>query len=1623
MAGSISDQLQQARRELLDLSGRNRLLNTPLGRGRSTRVDVVDERSTDVFRLLVLERREMSFAAAPDESATVPDSTADATQAEAVHEAGSDVPADGWDGTAAADEDKAADTGGGDVASKLTQPEDVQDTSDSRYADRVLQTSLASDQLQKRLLRLHVEARTFEEEQGVNCLFLALGFLEWYEAPNSDRPRFAPLVLIPVELNRKSANAKFRIRALEDDLATNLSLQEKLKVEFRLSLPDLDDTEELDITAYFDQVERLIADQPRWRVQRDRMTLWFFSFAKFLMFRDLLPEAWPQERRLEERSLVRGLLSDGFRHEPPVIEEQESLDAHFAPRDLMHVVDADSSQAIVIEEMRRGRHLIVQGPPGTGKSQTITNMIATAVKDGRRVLFVAEKMAALQVVKSRLDRIGLGDICLELHSHKASKREVFAELERTLQLGKPKPMNFDVPAAEHVRTRDRLNRYVEQLHTPIEPSGLTPYAIIGRLCRLKAAGIEPLPMELPDIRSWSQVTFREKQQLLRELTGHVRELGVPVNHPCWGITREEPLLPSDVTALQMLFNQLRQTVADYRGMAARLAGHLRVTWSDENAASNAVHQMVRLTELLQAMPPLDREAFADEVWTRQRSEIERAVSVLQELSQCRAVVNEVGADIIWETPLVEARRHLAAYGRSWLRWLCRPWRDARRTLLGVLKGPAPRTLDDKLRLLDHVIRGQKCRQELQTGTPLDQSGRAAFGSLWKGPDSPAESLTAILDWDARCRKESLPAGFPEVVRHWQPTLETRDILESVRRSSEQVELLSTKLIEMLGVSLPALTGQTEFVHVPLAQWAEFLERWSQSGDQLNRWIVFQRRLQSLGPAGLGALIPLIESGYQYEQLVDRFELQFAEVVMRQILRERDALAGFDRLTHEDLQRQFQQRDRERLELARREVALAHYDLIPAGGDAGEVGIVRAETRKKRRHRSVRQVLKDAGRAVQAMKPVFMMSPISVAQFLEPGSLSFDVLIIDEASQVRPVEALGAIARCQQLIVVGDNKQLPPTQFFDKAIGDDESEPDDGEMAAGDVESILDLCDARNLPSRMLRWHYRSRHHSLIAVSNREFYENGLFVVPSPERKSGHRGLHFRHVSDGIFDRGASRTNHIEARAVAQEMLRHALTTPQLSLGVGTFSVAQRDAILDELELLRRQHPEAESFFSEGHAEPWFVKNLENIQGDERDVILISVGYGRDRSGYFAMGFGPLSMQGGERRLNVLITRARERCEVFSSIRAADIDVSRTQSRGTAALKLFLEYAETGRIETGRSSGREVDSEFEAQVADQLRKHGYELECQVGVAGFFIDLAVVAPDQPGRYLLGIECDGATYHASRWARDRDRLREQVLTDHGWTLYRIWSTDWFQSQDQQLRRLLAFIEDVRAAGASQPTEVQEPAPPVVRSAVIPASGRTSIEREAAEASDGESTDEPGVQYQEADFAVAGSGASILEMNPGELRELVLKIVEIEGPVHVDEVARRLTTLCGQTRTGVRITAAVEQALKAVVQRGELRQADDFYWLTSQTAFPVRDRELVNSATLRKPEYLPPVEIRAGIKDFVIRHISATSDECVKGLARLLGFKSTSQQLRQNIEIQIEWMVAHQELIREGMSLRSSG
>jgi len=1599
----LHSRLEAARGELLDKTMRNRLINTRRTSTRSGRLEIIDERADEIFRLLVQEKKALTFLPRPEDEETAEREREAAPLAE-------DEP------RAPSQNDDMEGSGGEPADSpRLLQPDEDEGPPDSaepaeHHLDNKLQTELPSEKLQKRLLKLFYDARTFEEEQGVNTLYLAVGFLKWFEDDNSDTERFAPLLLLPVKLDRSSANARFRLRYTDDDITTNLSLQEKLREDFGLRLPDVPDVEELSPTAYFDQVRRVIETRARWQVLDDDMVLWFFSFAKFLMYRDLHPEAWAAERPIEAHPLVSALMQDGFRHEPPICPDSGNIDPCFHPADLTHVLDADSSQTIAIEEIRQGRNLVVQGPPGTGKSQTIANLIATAVSEGKKVLFVAEKMAALEVVKRRLDNVGLGEICLELHSHKANKRAVLQELERTLSQRRPKTVDLAGQADNLCRHRDMLNRHAEIMHSYLEPAHVTPHQALGELVRLRAAGVEPADFELVEPLAWSKSDVREKQNMLEDLAVHLGEIGDPRQNP-WRGVQVGALLPMDIQRLAATLPDLVERLQRLMAATDRLAELLDYGRADTLLDGST---LARFARRLGEAPTMDRRALAAEVWKDQRPLIDDLLKTGAALARARTELRDTVIDQAWETDVATARWRLAAYGRSWFRIFNGDYRRARATLRAILRERPPKSLDERLNLLDRLIQGQKAARRLGE-PPFSQLGPAAFGSLWRGADSDFAALERIAQWERACRAANLPENFRQVAAAIddQPAVDAavKDIAADLKPLYEELK----QLFARLELDLERAFGVQDIRSVSLRALEARLQAWAADREGVTKWIAYHIRWRRVAEHGMAALAERIEAGeVPAPEMLDRFQMAYYEQIMRAAFAQHPELAAFDGVSHEQLLAKFKRLDLERIELTRQQVALAHYRGLPTrGGDAGEVGLLRREMKKKRRHLPLRQLLGQAGHAVQAVKPVFMMSPISVAQYLEPGVLQFDLLLIDEASQVRPVEALGAVARARQMAVVGDERQLPPTQFFDRVVGDDGRDPTDDDFHAGDLESILGLCEGQNMPSRMLRWHYRSRHHSLIALSNHEFYENNLYVVPSPFHGEGGFGLRFHHVADGVFDRGRSRTNRREAIAIAEAVMEHAASHPDKTLGVGAFSVAQRDAILDEIELRRRQAPELESFFATGSAEPFFVKNLENIQGDERDVILISVGYARDESGFISMNFGPLNAEGGERRLNVLITRARERCEVYSSITADDIDLARTRARGAQALKSFLSYARTGFLDAEATGVGSYDSEFERQVGRALKDAGFEVHAQIGVAGFFIDLGIVDPERPGRYLLGIECDGASYHSARSARDRDRLRQQVLEDRGWIIHRIWSTDWFNRPEDQLRKVLESVERAKAVWASRDNGAAAASP---RRTAAPRSSNGAIDRH--EASDED--DDPGdaalsQPYEEADFPIH-LDAEIHDVEVAVLAEIVSRVVEIEGPVHQDEVARRTAYLWGLSRVGSRIAACVEEALAEAVHQGRIAQQGLFHAPADQAEPPIRNREDVGSANLRKAEYLPPAEIRAALIAVIAAHLGMTADEAATRVARLLGFRSTGGQLRQAIQDEIDLLLRDGELEPRG-------
>lgn len=1560
----ILELLERARRELLDLSTRNRLLSAPVNSKSARVIQVQDELAPEVFRRLVRERKAFSF---------LPGSTSGPAEP---------LRAPGEDSTAGQrDEDEIG----------LPPPDETEDEATGlakRHVDCRLQTSLSPEGLYRRLLDLYRDALTTVEETGVNVLYLGLGQLKWFEAEQPETPRFAPLVLVPVELFRQNASDRFHLKAREEDGEENLSLRAKLHADFGLTLPEFPDPEELDLERYFQAVTQAVAGEPTWQVLPNAILLGFFSFAKLLMYRDLDPDHWPADRPLLERPFVSQLLGGGFPPADPPIPEDTALDQLIPVERLDHVVDADGSQTLAIEMVRQGRSLVIQGPPGTGKSQSITNLIATAVLDGKRVLFVAEKLAALEVVKRRLEREGLGELCLELHSNKASKRAVLEEIGNTWTLGRPRSDALEQVLSELEAHRSKLNSHVQTLHAVHPATGLTPFRVLGELVRLGDQGLAGAQLDLVGAETWDGAARGQREQLVMALAERLQQMGLPSQHP-WRGVRRETVLQIDLPPLTSLMRSAAEKLATVQATGRALAATLRLA---EPADLTAASRLAVLTEQMERAPVVDRQALAAGAWTAGWEQLSQLLSAGERWAKASSTLDSAVTPAAWGKDFEPLRACFVARGRSWWRFLSGEYRRAMREWRGVLKGKLPGRFEARLALLDELVAGQGALRAVSAANEL---GAAAFGQIWRAERSDWVHLRRVLEWV----RDQQAAGRGEDFRRTFAALE--DVPAAcalgtrLRGELQAAQEVVGRLCAELKLDLAGAFGVGTLEAIPFREWEARLSLWLRNPEALSRWIQYYVRACQGQQLGLGPLVEGLSGGAIPANAAGAaFRRACHARILREMTRLNPELACFDGESHGQTVRAFQKLDQDRLTLAKYRVLAAHHERMPnRHAGVGAVGIVNGELGRKRGHRPVRKLLLDAGSVVQAIKPVFMMSPLSVAQFLAPGAVEFDLLVVDEASQVQPVDALGAIARCKQIVVVGDRRQLPPTHFFarltsEETAGDDAIE---GAAQAQETESILQLCCARGLPEAMLRWHYRSRHHSLIAVSNQEFYENRLFIVPSPYAATSELGLHFRQVPDGVFDSGGTGTNRVEAKTICRAVIEHARRRPNLTLGVAAFSVRQQQAILDELELLRRENPDTEPFFNGHPDEPFFVKNLENVQGDERDVILISIGYGRDLNGSLAMRFGPLANEGGERRLNVLISRARQRCEVFASITAEDIDLERAQGQGVRSLKAFLQFAQTGRLSAAHRTEREADSPFEEAVRAALEAQGHSIHPQVGVAGFFVDLAVVDRERPGRYVLGIECDGAAYHSSRSARDRDRLRQAVLEDHGWIIHRLWSTDWFQRPAEQLQRAIAAIERARSTGAD--TRRRET---LEREAL-----EAEISREEEPAAEVPPTGLAAEAYQTASFSPP-RGREPHELSAKEMVDVLFRIVQAEGPIHEDEVVVRVKDLWGLQRAGSRIQDLVAKGIRSLLVGKRCIREDDCL-AVPDAPIRIRNREKATSPGLRKPELLPPAEVRAAILALLEAAHGVRPPELPTALARLLGFKTTTATLRELVQRQL--------------------
>ena len=1432
MATALAAALEEARRGLLDLSTRNRLLSLPAA-GRSRGVLLLDDEDADFVLTQLAAGRAFSFEASGVEEAPAEDAPRKRAPKRAAKA----------DGVAVAKAGSARE---------------------ERQRDDRLSVHLTPADLAKKLRDIIADARTAREESGVPSLFLALGALAWRDPGTPETERLAPLVLIPAVIEREGVSNQFRLRATPEEAAENLSLREKLG-SMGVTLPAFE-PDAYDPTKWAEAVAAVIQGRDGWRVDADAMAVGLFSFAKFLMWRDLSPEANPG---LADHPLVRALVGgEALPPQPEAFPDDADVDEAIPVEKLDHVVEVDGSQALATELARRGGHVVIQGPPGTGKSQSICNILAQAVLDGRTVLFVAEKLAALEVVQRRLTNLGLGAACLELHSEKQSKRAVLDELRATLALPLPAAPARDAVVKRLGDMRGRLNRHAGAMRGPVGASGLALHRVVGGLVALRQRGVAAPDFSLPAPDAEQLQAWRDAAA---ELFARAREGG---SASVWrGVT-----VSLDATAAERLM--------------ARLPGWIRAFSAAPGTPAEASTAIARAEAVARALG----EAAPDDAGYQGGAT--RIAALRADLAALATPDPRLKPQAWRVAGLAEARATLAQSG-GMFGFLSGARRAAQATLAEVARDPGA----EPLAVLDAAMALAAAAARLEEAEPW---ARIAFGVAWRdgsvvAPAAPIAPLRAAL---AACAELRETTGY-----------------------------------------------RTETAFAALA---ETLTAWASDPDALQPWLAWHRACATAPE--LAPLATLLAEGkLQPEAAPDAAEYATLEALLRAAMRDNPALAAFDGTGMDRVVEDFRTADAARVTLTRAEASFAHAQRMRAVRDSPGVTLLKGEMEKRRGHLPVRELLLRTGSTVQAIKPIFMMSPLSVAQFLSPPhglkpGLTFDLLVMDEASQIEPVDALGAIARCRQMVVVGDDKQMPPTRFFQRMTQDDDGEEDasrgDG-VAAREVESILGLANARGVPNAMLRWHYRSRHESLIATSNQEFYGNRLLVLPSPRPRSAALGLSLVRV-EGRFDSGGTGTNAAEAVAVAEAVMRHARETPDDTLGVAAFSVKQRDAIIDAVEKLRRESPETEAFFNAHPGEPFFVKNLENVQGDERDSIMISVGYGRDKDGKLAMRFGPLSAEGGERRLNVLITRAKKRCIVFSGIGAEEIDLARAAGRGVAALKTFLAFAAdtTGAL---RATGAASDSPLGAAISRVVEGAGKRPVQRVGLSGLFLDVA--AAGEAG-FDLGIETDGADWAALRCARDRDRGRQGALGAMGWKLARSWSLDWLNRPASAEARLRA------ALGA-----------PVVEAVATAAPAETGLAQPYAEAVLEVPRDKP---IPDVPFAA--------------LAGIVAQIIAAEAPVHTDAVMERARILWGAAALTAADRAALQQALRLAGQLHGAREAAGF-WSAEDSPAPVaRDRRAA-AALLRRPAMLPPAEIEVAALALQAAAPAATEAELAAGLTRMLG------------------------------------
>ncbi len=1456
-----------------------------------------------------------------------------------------------------------------------------------------IRTFLKAEELDKSLKGLQRAARVSMEENGTNTLYLALGFLRWYESDVSEKARYAPLVMIPVDLVRNFRNKGYVIRSRDEETQINITLLEYLKQDHGIKISGLDplpcDEHGIDLPLVFNTIRQAIMEKRRWDIE-NMVFIGLFSFGRFVMWNDLRNRSQDLLENKVVASLMEGRMT--WREEDLGIDDT-NLDEKIPPESMAVPLSADSSQMVAIAAAAGGQSFVLHGPPGTGKSQTITNMIANALYQGKSVLFVAEKMAALSVVRSRLEKIGLGPFCLELHSNKTNKTSVLNQLNQALEVGRIKsPEEYQATAEELKKVRGQLNYIMEAIHRKRE-YGCSLYEAIS-CYEQNIDRKDSVTFDREQINALTGERIADWVRLVKDYEAAARIAGAYDQSPWVGYEGTQ----YSIELRDQLAKELQEKEAVCRQAASEVSRIKEWSCVADGDSRDTVEKMLTLCGILKDPAPvltalLDLPGYAGAI-----DRLYDLSAVGQEYQQKRSEILASYEQQILQYPAGDAALRYKQAQNSWFLPRLLQTNKLLKEIRLYAKEPKAITKENLPAVYEQLSHLLELQNKI-ISVPPDVT--SLTGGMYAGVDTDFAKLKAAADKTARLYQCMLSLSFTD-----REALIQRISMSGNMQMSSAAGIAQPQKnyaaagnaqlqqilehTEKLDAAIRALDDMSGRYSINLAQeesgsrWltdaADTLARYQKSMDTFKEWVSFNQVEQQVKEQGLSQLADAYHDGtVRIDTMVSAVLCNLYYGLIVKTITQDEKLNHFQGSRYENLIADFDALLEKFQSLTIQELAARLSAKVPnstvESAASSEMGILKKSIKSNGRMMSIRKLFNEIPTLLRKISPCMLMSPISVAQYIDPKFPKFDLVIFDEASQLETSEAVGTIARGDNVVVVGDPKQLPPTSFFSSHHTDEENYQQE------DLESLLDDCLAISMPQKYLKWHYRSRHESLIAYSNTKYYDNKLYTFPSPNDLISEVKLV---PVKGSYDKGKTKQNRAEAEAVVAEIIRR-LQDEELrkdSIGVVTFSSVQQNLIEDLLMEEYTKYPELGDRDAQSE-EPVFIKNLENVQGDERDVILFSIGYGPDENGKVSMNFGPINQEGGWRRLNVAISRARKSMIVYAVIRPEQIDLSRTRSEGVAGLKGFLEYAARGRSALAvRAEHLNIRKDgLTEEIAGAIEAMGYTVRTNIGDSKYKLDIGVIHPQYPDIYLLGILLDGENSREASLSKDRYILQPGVLEGLGWKIMRVWALDYLDHSKKVLGEIDSKIKEL--------LEQEKTA--------VNAGGNTTDETDKGtrqpvfeKISEDEMPSGKKLPYQSVAIAKKGESENFYEPESQQtIRQLAVQILINEAPVSRKLMLRKILSAWEIARVGSRVEHIFDTALQNV-QKSETSEAGNiFYWRVDQKPEEYDNyRAEDQSGNHRSMDEIAVQEILCAILEVLAEQVAVTGEDLIRETGKKFGY-----------------------------------